>query len=231
MEKRLGVKPSTTSWVLPGYCWQISVKPPRSLYLVYSFFCLSVLWLSTDANESRCHQGKTLYGAGLKTEGENHLRLLPGSLSFQACWAACCQDPACHALWWLEGMCLQADCSKPQSCQPFRTDSSHSVLIVFQKSQTAKDLGLLPEDGEPHLRRGWGRTSWRRQSLPGAPLTLSIPSSDHQSLLRERQKRDHPSVVPTRVVIQQAKANHSEEASAASPRASAEVSRFPGTRT
>lgn len=203
------------------------MKPPRSLYLVYSFFCLSVLWLSTDANESRCHQGKTLYGAGLKTEGENHLWLLPGSLSFQVCWAACCQDPACHALWWLEGMCLQADCSKPQSCQPFRTDSSHSVLIIFQKSQTAKDLGLLPEDGEPHLRRGWGRTSWRRQSLPGAPLTLSIPSSDHQRLLRERQKRDHPSdhpsAVPTRVVIQQAKANHSEEASAASPRASAEV--------
>ncbi|EDL30273.1 expressed sequence AU040320, isoform CRA_a [Mus musculus] len=222
MEKRLGVKPSPASWVLPGYCWQTSVKLPRSLYLLYSFFCFSVLWLSTDADESRCQQGKTLYGAGLRTEGENHLRLLAGSLPFHACRAACCRDSACHALWWLEGMCFQADCSKPQSCQPFRTDSSNSMLIIFQKSQTTDDLGLLPEDDEPHLLRlGWGRTSWRRQSLLGAPLTLSVPSSHHQSLLRDRQKRDL-SVVPTHGAMQHSKVNHSEEAGALSP-TSAEV--------
>lgn len=168
----------------------------------------------------------------MKTEGENHLRLLQGSLPFQACWAACCRDSACHALWWLEGMCFQADCSKPQSCQPFRTDSSNSMLIIFQKSQTANDLDLLPEDNEPHLLRlGWGRTSWRRQSLPGAPLTLSVPSSDHQSLLRVRQKRDNLSAMPTHVAIQHPKVNHSEEAGVVSPSTSAEVSRFPGSRT
>lgn len=223
MEKRLGVKPSPTSWVLPGYCWQTSVKPQRSLYLLYTFFCLSTLWTSTDANESRCHQGKTLYGVGLRTGGENHLQLLKGSLPFQACWAACCLDSACHALWWLEGMCFQADCSKSQSCQPFRTDSSNSMVIFFQKSQTANDLGVLPEDGEPHLLRlSWGRTSWKRQSLPGAPLTLSVPSSDHQSLLRDRQKRDHLSEVATPEVIQHSKGNHSEEAGAANRNASAE---------
>ncbi|XP_034359069.1 dyslexia-associated protein KIAA0319-like protein homolog isoform X1 [Arvicanthis niloticus] len=224
MEKRLGVKPSPASWVLPVYCWQTSVKPLRSLYLLYSFFYFSVLWLSTDANESRCHQGKTLYGVGLKAEGENHLRLLQGSLPFQACWAACCQDSACHALWWLEGMCFQADCSKPHICQPFRTDSSNSMLIIFQKSQTANDLDLLPEDNEPHpLRLGWGRTSWRRQRFPRAPLTLSVPSSDHQSLLRERQKRDRVGVASTHVAIQHPKVNRSEAAGVVNPSASAEV--------
>ncbi|XP_052571840.1 dyslexia-associated protein KIAA0319-like protein homolog [Peromyscus californicus insignis] len=223
MEKRLGVKPSPASWILPGYCWQTSVKPLRSLYLFYTFFCLSALWLSTDANESRCHQGKTLYGVGLRAGGENHLWLLKGSLSFQACWAACCQDSACHALWWLEGMCFQADCSKPQSCQLFRTDSSNSMLIFFQKSQTANDLGLLPEDDEPHLLRlGWGRTSWRRQGLARAPLTLAVSSDDHQSLPRARQKRDRLSEAAPPGAEQHSKPNRSEEG-AVSPSASVEV--------
>ncbi|XP_051044764.1 dyslexia-associated protein KIAA0319-like protein homolog isoform X1 [Phodopus roborovskii] len=225
MEKRLGVKPSPTSWILPGYCWQTSVKLLRRLYLLYTFFCFSALWLSTDANESRCHQGKTLYGVGLRTGGENHLWLLKRSLSFQACWAACCQDSACHVLWWLEGMCFQADCSKPQSCQPFRTDSSNSMLIFFQKSQPANnDLGLLPEDDEPHLLRlGWGRTSWRRQSLPRAPRILAVSSNDHQSITRARQKRDRTSEVAPPGVVQHSKLNRSEEAGAVSPSASVEV--------
>ncbi|XP_036034622.1 dyslexia-associated protein KIAA0319-like protein homolog isoform X2 [Onychomys torridus] len=223
MEKWLGVKPSPASWILPGYCWQTSVKPLRSLYLFYTFFCLSALWLSTDANESRCHQGKTLYGVGLRAGGENHLWLLKGSLSFQACWAACCQDSACHALWWLEGMCFQADCSKPQSCQLFRTDSSNSMLIFFQKSQTANDLDLLPEDDEPHLLRlGWGRTSWRRQGLARAPLTLAVSSDEHQSLTRARQKRDQLSEAAPLGAEQHSKLNRSEEG-AVSPSASVEV--------
>lgn len=223
MEKRLGVKPSPASWILPGYCWQTSVKPLRSLYLFYAFFCLSALWLSADANESRCHQGKTLYGVGLRAGGENHLWLLKGSLSFQACWAACCQDSACHALWWMEGMCFQADCSKPQSCQLFRTDSSNSMLIFFQKSQTANGLGLLPEDDEPHLLRlGWGRTSWRRQGLARGPLTLAISSDDHQSLPRARQKRDHLSEAAPLGAEQHSKPNRSEEG-AVSPSTSVEV--------
>ncbi|KAL1776709.1 dyslexia-associated KIAA0319-like [Sigmodon hispidus] len=223
MEKSLGVKPSPASWILPGYCWQISVKLLRSLYLFYIFFCFSALWLSTDADESRCHQGKTLYGVGLRTGGENHLWLLKGSLPFQACWAACCQDSACHALWWLEGMCFQADCSKPQSCQPFRTDSSNSILIFFQKSQTANDLGFLPEDDEPHLLRlGWGRTSWRRQSLDRAPLTLAVSSNDHQSITRARQKRDDDlSEATPSGTVQHSQLNRSEEEGAVSPSPSA----------
>ncbi|KAM7324308.1 hypothetical protein ACRRTK_016613 [Alexandromys fortis] len=224
MEKRLGVKPSPASWILPGYCWQTSVKPLRSLYLLYTFFCFGALWLSTDANESRCQQGKTLYGVGLRTGGENHLWLLKGSLSFQACWAACCQDSACHALWWLDGMCFQADCSKPQSCQPFRTDSSNSMVIIFQKSQTANGLGLLPEDDEPLLLRlGWGRTSWRRQSLARSPLTLAVSSDDHQSLTRARQKRDHLGEVAPPGAVRHSQLNGSEEAGAVSPSASVEV--------
>ncbi|XP_005353285.1 dyslexia-associated protein KIAA0319-like protein homolog [Microtus ochrogaster] len=224
MEKRLGVKPSPASWILPGYCWQTSVKPLRSLYLLYTFFCFGALWLSTDANESRCHQGKTLYGAGLRTGGENHLWLLKGSLSFQACWAACCQDSACHALWWLDRMCFQADCSKPQSCHPFRTDSSNSMVIFFQKSQTANGLGLLPEDDEPLLLRlGWGRSSWRRQSLARSPLTLAVSSDDHQSLTRARQKRDHLGEVALPGAVQHSQLNGSEEAGAVSPSASVEV--------
>ncbi|XP_075801066.1 dyslexia-associated protein KIAA0319-like protein homolog [Microtus pennsylvanicus] len=223
MEKRLGVKPSPASWILPGYCWQTSVKPLRSLYLLYTFFCFGALWLSTDANESRCHQGKTLFGVGLRTGGENHLWLLKGSLSFQACWAACCQDSACHALWWLDGMCFQADCSKPQSCRPFRTDSSNSMVIFFQKSQTENGLGLLPEDDEPLLLRlGWGRTSWRRQSLARSPLTLAVSSDDHQSLTRARQKRDLGEVALPGAV-QHSQLNGSEEAGAVSPSASVEV--------
>lgn len=168
----------------------------------------------------------------MRTGGENHLWLLKGSLSFQACWAVCCQDSACHALWWLEGMCFQADCSKPQSCQPFRTDCSNSILIFFQKSQTANDLGLLPEDDEPHLLRlGWGRTSWRRQSLPRAPGTLAVSFNDHQSLTRARQKRDRLSEVSPPGAVLHSKLNRSEEEGAVSPSASGEVSRFPGSRT
>ncbi|VCX38057.1 unnamed protein product, partial [Gulo gulo] len=47
MEKRLGVKPSPASWILLGFCWQISVKWSRSLYPFYTCFCFSALWLST----------------------------------------------------------------------------------------------------------------------------------------------------------------------------------------
>lgn len=192
--------------------------------------CFHFLFL--DANESRCHQGKTLYGVGLRTGGENHLWLLKGSLSFQACWAACCQDSACHALWWLDGMCFQADCSKPQNCQLFRTESSNSMVIFFQKSQTVNGLGLLPEDDEPLLLRlGWGRTSRRRQSLSRSPLTLAVSSDDHHSLTRARQKRDLLSEVAPRGAEQHSQLNGSEEAGAVSPSASVEVSRFPGSRT
>uniref|UniRef100_A0A8V8TKM7 KIAA0319 like n=1 Tax=Homo sapiens TaxID=9606 RepID=A0A8V8TKM7_HUMAN len=48
MEKRLGVKPNPASWILSGYYWQTSAKWLRSLYLFYTCFCFSVLWLSTE---------------------------------------------------------------------------------------------------------------------------------------------------------------------------------------
>ncbi|XP_029418981.1 dyslexia-associated protein KIAA0319-like protein homolog isoform X2 [Nannospalax galili] len=225
MEKRLGVKPTPASWILTGYCWQTSVKPLRSLYLLYTCFCFSVLWLSTDANESRCQQGKIQHGAGLRAGGESHLHFLKGTPSLQLCWDTCCQDSACHALWWLEGMCFLADCSKPQSCQPFRTDSSKSMLIFFKKFQTTNDLGFLSGDDVLYLLGlSWSRTSWRRQSPPRAPFTPAVSSSDQQSLIRERQKRDSLSedVTPS-VVTQPSKVNHSQEVGAVNSSAPAEV--------
>ncbi|KAM9106900.1 dyslexia-associated protein KIAA0319-like protein homolog isoform 3-T4 [Megaptera novaeangliae] len=193
MEK-LGIKPSRASWIFSGFCWQTSVKWLRSLYLFYICFCLSALWLSTDAKESRCQQAKTQFGVGLRSGGENHLRLLEGTPSLQTCWAACCRDSACHAFGWLDGVCVQADCSRPQSCQTFRTDSSNSMLVFLKKFQIADDLDFLPEDDVPHiLGLGWSRVSWRRQSPPRTTLRPTLSSSDQQSFIRKLRKRESPS--------------------------------------
>uniref|UniRef100_A0A8C6D9W4 KIAA0319 like n=1 Tax=Moschus moschiferus TaxID=68415 RepID=A0A8C6D9W4_MOSMO len=190
MEK-LGIKPSCASWILSRFCWQTSVKRLESLYLFY--FCFSALWLSTDAKESRCQRVKTQFGVGLRSRGENHLRLLEGTPSLQSCWTACCQDSTCHAFWWLEGMCIQADCSRSQSCQAFRTDSSNSMLVFFKKFQIEDDLDFLPEDDVSHiLGLDWSRASWRRQSPPRTPLRPTL-SSDQWSLIRKLRKRETPS--------------------------------------
>uniref|UniRef100_A0A8V8TM14 KIAA0319 like n=1 Tax=Homo sapiens TaxID=9606 RepID=A0A8V8TM14_HUMAN len=223
MEKRLGVKPNPASWILSGYYWQTSAKWLRSLYLFYTCFCFSVLWLSTDASESRCQQGKTQFGVGLRSGGENHLWLLEGTPSLQSCWAACCQDSACHVFWWLEGMCIQADCSRPQSCRAFRTHSSNSMLVFLKKFQTADDLGFLPEDDVPHLLGlGWNWASWR-QSPPRAALRPAVSSSDQQSLIRKLQKRGSPSDVVTPIVTQHSKVNDSNELGGLTTSGSAEV--------
>nr|KAF6444054.1 hypothetical protein HJG59_007245 [Molossus molossus] len=212
MEKRLGVKPSSASWTLSGPCRQTSVKWLRSLYLFYTCLCFSALWLSTDASESRCEQVKTQFGVGLRSGGENHLQLLEGTPSLQSCWAACCQDSACHALWWLEGMCIKADCSRPQSCRTFRTDSSNSVLVFFKKFQAADDLGFLPEGDAPHiLGLGWSRASQKRQSLPRAPLRPAVFSNDQQSLIRKLQKRGSPSEDVIPILTQHTEVNDSKE--------------------
>ncbi|XP_058574090.1 dyslexia-associated protein KIAA0319-like protein homolog isoform X2 [Neofelis nebulosa] len=225
MEKRLGVKPSPASWILSGFCWQLSVKWLRSLYLFFTCFCFSALWLSTDASESRCQHEKTEFGVGLRSGGENHLRLLEGTPSLQLCWAACCQDSVCHAFWWLEGMCIQADCSRPRSCQTFRTDSSNSMLVFFKKFQTADGLGYPPEEDEPHiLGLGWSRVSWRRQNPPRAPLRPTVSSSDQQSLIRKLRKRDSPSEeVATHTVTQHSEMNDSKEVGDLNTSGSAEV--------
>ncbi|XP_062960410.1 dyslexia-associated protein KIAA0319-like protein homolog [Cynocephalus volans] len=213
MEKRLGVKPSPASWILSEYCWQTSVKWLRSLYLFYTCFCFSVLWLSTDASESRCQQGKTEFGVGLRSGGGNHLWLLEGTPSLQSCWAACCQDAACHGFWWLEGMCIQADCSRPQSCRAVKTDSSNSMLVFLKKFQTADDLSFPPEDKVPHiLGLGWSRALWRRQNPPRAPVTPAVSSSDEQRVIRKLQKREHLSEeVVAPIVTQHSKVNDSKE--------------------
>ncbi|XP_058409632.1 dyslexia-associated protein KIAA0319-like protein homolog isoform X3 [Diceros bicornis minor] len=213
MEKRLGVEPSTASRILSGFCWQTSVEWLRSLYLFYTCFCFSALWLSTDASESRCQQAKTQFGVGLRSGGENHLWLLEGTSSPQSCWAACCQDSACHAFWWLEGMCVQADCSRPQSCRAFRTDSSNSMLVFLKIFQTADDLGFPPEDGVPHiLGLHWSRASWRRQNPRRAPLRPAVSFSDQQSLIRKPWKRESPSEeVVTPLVTQHSEMNDSKE--------------------
>ncbi|KAL4662526.1 hypothetical protein H8957_014429 [Semnopithecus entellus] len=223
MEKRLGVKPSPASWILSGYYWQTSATWLRSLYLFYTCFCFSVLWLSTDASESRCQQGKTQFGVGLRSGGENHLWLLEGTPSLQSCWAACCQDSACHVFWWLEGMCIQADCSRPQSCRAFRTHSSNSMLVFLKKFHTADDLGFLPEDDVPHLLGlGWNWASWSH-SPPRAALRPAVSSSDQQSLIRKLQKRGSPSEVVTPIVTQHSKVNDSNELGGLTTSGSAEV--------
>ncbi|XP_037683677.1 dyslexia-associated protein KIAA0319-like protein homolog [Choloepus didactylus] len=213
MEKRLGVKPSLASWISSGYCWQTPVKWLRSLYLFYTCFCFSALWLLTDASESRCQQGKTWFGVGLRSGGENHFRLLERTPSLQSCWAACCQDAACHAFWWLEGMCIQADCSRPQSCRAFRTDSSNSMLVFIKKFQTADDLRFPLEDDVPHrLGLGWSGAPWKRKSPFTALLRPAVSSHDQLSLIRRLLKRDSPSEeVVTPGVTQHSKMNDSNE--------------------
>lgn len=90
-------------------------------------------------------------------------------------------------------MCIQADCSRPQSCQAFRTDSSNSMLVFFQKFQIEDDLDFLPEDDVPHiLGLDWSRASWRRWSPPRTPLRPTL-SSDQWSLIRKLRKRENPS--------------------------------------
>ncbi|XP_047649263.1 dyslexia-associated protein KIAA0319-like protein homolog isoform X1 [Phacochoerus africanus] len=222
MEK-LGIKPSSASWILSRLCWQTSVKWFRSLYLFCICFCFSALWLTIDAKESRCQQAKTQFGVGLRSRGKNHLRLLEETPSFQSCWAACCQDSACHAFWWLEGICLQADCSRPQSCQAFRTDSSNSMLVFLKKFQIADDLDFLLEDDVPHiLGLDWSRTSQRRQSLPRAPLRPTVSSSGQQSLIRKLCKRESPSE-EVAAVTQPSKVNASKESDDLNTTGSAEV--------
>ncbi|XP_073089724.1 dyslexia-associated protein KIAA0319-like protein homolog isoform X3 [Manis javanica] len=225
MEKRPGVKPSPTSWMVPGFCWQSTMKLLKSLYLFYTCFCFSALWLSTDASESRCQQVKTQFGVGLRSGRENHLRLLDGTPSLQSCWAACCQDSACHAFWWLEGMCILADCSRPQSCWAFRTDSSKSMLVFLKKFQTTDDLGFPPEADVPHiLGLGWSRASWRRQSPPRAPLRLTVSSSEQQSLIRKLWKRESPSEeIVTSVVTRHSEMNDSKALGDLNTSGSAEV--------
>nr|XP_031320576.1 dyslexia-associated protein KIAA0319-like protein homolog isoform X2 [Camelus dromedarius] len=221
--ENLGIKPSAASWILSGFFWQTFVKWLRSLYLIYICFCFSALWLSTDAKESRCQQVKTQFGVGLRSGGENHFRLLEGTPSLQSCWATCCQDSACHAFWWLEGMCIQADCSRPQSCWAFRTDSSNSMLVFLKKFQIADGLGFPLEDDIPHtLGLGWSRASWRRQSPPRAPLRSTVSSSDQQSLLRKLWKRESPSEKVV-TVTQPSKMNVSKELGDLNTTGSAEV--------
>ena len=130
-------------------CWYSGLFTELESLFLFHFKMFPFLFL--DAKESRCQRVKTQFGVGLRSRGENHLRLLEGTPSLQSCWAACCQDSACHAFWWLEGMCLQADCSRPQSCQAFRTDSSSSMLVFFKKFQIEDDLDFLPEDDVPHI--------------------------------------------------------------------------------
>ncbi|XP_054546898.1 dyslexia-associated protein KIAA0319-like protein homolog isoform X3 [Talpa occidentalis] len=180
--------------------------------------------LRSDASESRCQQAKTQFGVGLKSGGENHLQLLEGTPSLQSCWAACCQDSACHAFWWLEGMCIQADCSIPQSCRTFRTDSSNSMLVFFKKIQTADDLDIPPEDDVPHiLGLGWSRASWKRLSPPRTPSRPAVSSDDWQNLIRKLQKRESPSEVVTPIPAQHSEMNDSKELSDLNTNDSAEV--------
>ncbi|XP_055979011.1 dyslexia-associated protein KIAA0319-like protein homolog isoform X2 [Sorex fumeus] len=224
MEKRLGVKPTPPSWILSGVCWQAFTKSLGGLYLFYTCFCFSVLWLSTDASESRCQQAKTQFGVGLRSGGENHLQLFEGTSSLQSCWTACCQNSACHVFWWLEGICIQADCSRPQSCQAFRTASSNSLLVFFKKVQTADYLDFPPGDDIPHiLGLDWSRAPWRRQDSPKAPLKPAVSLRDQQRFIRKLRKRESSRRVVLPTVTLQSEMNNSKELEPLNTSGSAEV--------
>lgn len=110
-------------------------------------------------------------------------------------------------------MCMQADCSRPQSCRAFRTDSSNSMLVFLKKPQTEDDLGFPHEDGVPHiLGLDWSRASWRRQNPHRATLRPAVSSSDQQSLIRKLLKRSSPrEEVVTPLVTQHSEMNDSKE--------------------
>lgn len=122
-------------------------------------------------------------------------------------------------------MCIQANCSSPLSCRTFRTDSSNSMLVFFKKFQAANDLGFPPEDDAPHiLGLGWSRASQRRESLPRAPVRLTVSSSDQQRFIRKLQKRESPIGKVTPIVTQHSEVNDSKELGDLKTNGSEEVS-------
>lgn len=125
-------------------------------------------------------------------------------------------------------MCMQADCSRPQSCRAFRTDSSNSLLVFLKKPQTEDDLGFPHEDGVPHiLGLDWSRASWRRQNPHRATLRPAVSSSNQQSLIRKLLKRSSPrEEVVTPLVTQHSEMNDSKELDDRNTNGSTEVSKL-----
>lgn len=86
------------------------------------------------------------------------------------------------------------------------------MLVFFKKFQAANDLGFPPEDDAPHiLGLGWSRASQRRESLPRAPVRLTVSSSDQQRFIRKLQKRESPIGKVTPIVTQHSEVNDSKE--------------------
>lgn len=145
MEKRLEDAEAINSGVLsrprPGSCasWM------RSFYLVWAG--LSALCPATRASISTimCHSWSAHYGVGLRPwDGTRHLQTLSASYSIDSCQEACCKHPTCDAFWLLDGICVLADCRRPEECRTFLVDSSDSVLIFVKKARTSQGGRRFP---------------------------------------------------------------------------------------
>ncbi|NXG42043.1 K319L protein, partial [Psilopogon haemacephalus] len=167
MEKRLEAKSSNSARLLPQNCLGKPAWELRSLQLFY--LCLCALCSSADANwnRSKCEPGKVLPGHLQLWEG-HHLKLLEGFHTLQSCQTACCRNPTCDALWLLENMCIQVNCTVPGMCQVTRTGFSDSVLVFLKKSKSTEHLKLHTEDNAKtwvHKWLDWGSPVQRQKRL------------------------------------------------------------------
>ncbi|NXA50223.1 K319L protein, partial [Nothocercus julius] len=99
-------------------------------------------------NRSKCQPGKILLGCRLRLWDDGHLRLLEGFHTVQSCQTACCQSPACDAIWFLENMCIQVNCTMPGMCQANRTGSPDSVLVFLKKSKSTEHFLKYQTEGD-----------------------------------------------------------------------------------
>ncbi|KFW79886.1 Dyslexia-associated protein KIAA0319-like, partial [Manacus vitellinus] len=117
--------------------------------------CLSLHFPEAKWNRSKCEPGKILLGGRLRSWADHHLQLLEGFHTLQSCQAACCQRPTCDALWFLENMCIQVNCTLPGTCQPSRTGLSDSALVFLKKSKSTEPSSDLRMEGSSKKSCFW----------------------------------------------------------------------------
>ncbi|XP_017936768.2 dyslexia-associated protein KIAA0319-like protein homolog isoform X3 [Manacus vitellinus] len=177
MEKRLEAKSSISARFLSRHCLGRVVRELGIVQLFCLCTCLCALCSSAEAkwNRSKCEPGKILLGGRLRSWADHHLQLLEGFHTLQSCQAACCQRPTCDALWFLENMCIQVNCTVPGTCQPSRTGLSDSALVFLKKSKSTEPSSDLRMEGDAktvfHTWLDWDkeglRRSFQKRSLAG----------------------------------------------------------------